>query len=83
MRADEYRLLAECVERGVNWGWQHAHKHVDSPGEWDIKNRITDDVLNEICEAFRFQDDLEEQVIDLVREGVERGIKTNQERSSY
>lgn len=52
MKANEYRLLDECVEQGIMWGWQHAHKHVDNPGEHAIKDHIHRDVMNELCDAF-------------------------------
>jgi hypothetical protein len=61
MRAKEYAVLEMAVEQGVTLGWQHAHKHVDSPGESAICDQIVSDVLNEICEWFTFADAPEEE----------------------
>ena len=56
MRAKEYILMEEAVEQGVMWGWQHAHKHVEHPEPEAIKEQIVNDVLNEICARFDFED---------------------------
>jgi len=48
---------AAAVEVGVEWGWMHAHKHVDDPSEQLIKEAIVRDVVNEISERFRFGED--------------------------
>jgi len=57
MYPDPYRAMEEAVEAGVDWGWMHAHKHVDDPSEQLIKEAIVRDVVNEISERFRFGED--------------------------
>lgn len=51
-----YEVISRAVESGVNWGWQHAHKHDDGPSEDTIKSRIVDDVMSELCELIDFGD---------------------------
>jgi hypothetical protein len=55
VRAREYEVLRLAVEGGVELGWRHAHKHEDAPLVDDVKQRITEDVLNSICEWFMFE----------------------------
>jgi hypothetical protein len=54
MRVNVYTVLLDCVERGVDFGWNHAHKHTDKPEEHDIRRHIVDDIMDEICEYFDF-----------------------------
>jgi len=57
MRVRAYRVLDECVDKGIIQGWYRAHKHTDSPTEADIKGWILDCVMNEITEYFTFTDE--------------------------
>lgn len=59
MRVNCYAVLSDCVERGVQSGWYHAHKHTDDPDEESIRRHLIDDVLNEITEYFSFDDPVE------------------------
>ena len=54
VRVDTYRVMAEAVERGVAAGWRRAHKHVESPTGDTINAHIENEVLNAICEYFKF-----------------------------
>lgn len=58
MKAKEYLLLRECVERGVVRGWNRAHKYVDAPEPENIRDNIEECVLAEICEYFTFDDEV-------------------------
>jgi hypothetical protein len=51
-----YNIVEEAVGRGIDWGWQHAHKHVDDPGEELIKERILNDVMIQLCEVVDFDE---------------------------
>lgn len=55
MRANEYRLLQECVESGISLGWARAHKHHDNPTPGQIQQAIEDAVMLEINEYFFFE----------------------------
>jgi len=57
LRVRAYPVLAECVERGVAYGYQRAHKHTDAPTADDVREQIERAVLNEICDAFEFPED--------------------------
>lgn len=54
MKANMYKLIERCVEEGVQYGYNRAYKHTDTPTEDQIKLAVTDAVMNEICEWFDF-----------------------------
>ncbi len=56
MTPKDYRLLVRCVEEGVQYGYNRAHKHTDSPSEDLLKTNIEDAVLAEIGEWFDFDE---------------------------
>lgn len=56
MRPNEYLVLSECVEDGINLGYTRAHKHTDTPTEQQIKEAIEQSVMTEICQYFYFED---------------------------
>ena len=68
MRADEYLVLSECVENGVNRGWRLAckHRNVPSVRDWldehenHIKDNIDTAVTGQICEYFKFDEPKED-----------------------
>jgi hypothetical protein len=61
MRIRAYPVLCRAVEEGVAYGWQHAHKHVDTPDAETIEQQIVSAVLNEVCQYFDFDDDAHAQ----------------------
>lgn len=56
MKPNEYLILSECVEDGINLGYTRAHKHTDTPTEQQIKEAIEQAVMSEICQYFLFED---------------------------
>lgn len=54
MKANTYKVLARCVEEGVAWGWNRAHKYGDNPTPEALQNHIVEAVLNEVCEWMDF-----------------------------
>lgn len=56
MKPDTYKLVEQCVENGVAYGWFRAHKHNDEPTAEQIQEKITQAVMHEICEWFKFED---------------------------
>jgi hypothetical protein len=58
MRAKEYSVLVDCVERGVVSGWNRAYKHSDTPTTSYVHEQIADAVLLEISEYFTFDDEV-------------------------
>lgn len=61
MRAKEYPLLQQCVEEGLAYGWNRAHKYTDNPTSEDIKTAMYDAVLGSICEWFDFDNGYEDE----------------------
>lgn len=57
MKAKTYQLIQECVENGVQLGFNRAHKHTDTPSDEELQNKIIDSVMLEICEWFTFDED--------------------------
>lgn len=57
MKARTRLVLEECIERGAARGWRLAHKHVESPTEEAILEKIEDSIMAEIYEWFSFDDD--------------------------
>lgn len=54
IRVDTYAVFSRAVEEGVSYGWNHAHKHTDTPDVEAIKNEIYEAVLSSVCEFFSF-----------------------------
>lgn len=54
IKANLWRIMEECVERGVELGWNRAHKHTDTPDMSQILEKQMDAVMSEIAEYFKF-----------------------------
>lgn len=51
-------VLEECIGRGIELGWNRAHKHVDNPSPDNIKFSIERAISESISEYFNFHDEL-------------------------
>ena len=56
MKPDTYRLLERCIEDGVKTGLHRAYKHTDEPTYELMADKITQAILHEVCEWFRFDE---------------------------
>jgi hypothetical protein len=56
MVAKEYNVMQMAVSAGVEYGYNRAHKHTDSPSEDQIKEFIIKAVMDDICEWFVFEE---------------------------
>jgi hypothetical protein len=56
MRAKIRHILEECIEAGVAYGYERAHKHTDTPNETHIQWCIEDAIWLEIDEHFEFEE---------------------------
>ena len=54
LKVNTYAVLEECIEIGINGGWNKAHKHTDTPNEEHIKEQILRYIMIEISEKFKF-----------------------------
>ena len=62
MKAKEYILLGKCVEDGIQYGINRAHKHTDAPTREHLSREIENAIMNEICAWFDFGDGNDEKV---------------------
>ena len=52
----EYAVLSECIERGINTGYNRAYKHTDTP-TWEYMNaEIYKAIMNEVSDYFVFEE---------------------------
>lgn len=56
MRARVFELLERCIEDGIRYGINRAHKHTDSPTREQLEMAITQAVLHQVDEWFQFDD---------------------------
>lgn len=61
MKANEYKVLEDCVERGIDAGYAKAFKHTFHPEEHQLKEAINHYVLLEISEYFEFNENNKEE----------------------
>lgn len=67
MKANERALLTACIDTGISFGWNRAHKHTDEPNEHRIQEEIENAIWYEIDQYFVF--DSERDLCDEVVEG--------------
>lgn len=54
MRVNTYRLLSECIARGLEMGWNRAHKHTDKPHKDHVLEQQDIAIMGEVCDYFEF-----------------------------
>jgi len=60
MKVNDYVVMTDCVENGINIGYRRAFKHTDATEEEIskyenlIKETIYTEIMNEICNYFNF-----------------------------
>ena len=55
MTPDTYKVICMAVEDGVAIGVRRAHKY-EEPSQDALIETISQEVINQICEWFKFQD---------------------------
>ena len=55
MTPDTYKVICMAVEDGVAIGVRRAYKHTE-PDQDTLIETISQEVINQICEWFKFQD---------------------------
>lgn len=54
LKPNTYEILYNCVEQGIDAGWNKAHKHLDNPSEDKIKEEILRYIMLVVVEKFNF-----------------------------
>lgn len=54
LKVNVYKILSECINTGIEAGYNKAHKHTDIPPEQEIKQQIEHYIMLEISEKFIF-----------------------------
>ena len=67
MKFKAYHLIERAIEEGVNYGYNRAHKHTDTPTEAALKGEIINAITNELCEIIDF-DTIEHELKCLLEE---------------
>ena len=61
MRANEFKVLEDCIEKGIEYGLMKFHKYYDFeiPDEHinNLKQQLEYGISNQICEYFNFDND--------------------------
>ena len=65
MRARTRIILSECIENGLRYGYNRAHKHTSEPSQETITQAMDRAIWNEIDERFSFGDDDFENIFRL------------------
>ena len=56
LKVNVYAVLQECIEIGVEAGWNKAHKHDDNPSASHIIEQIEHYIMLQISEKFKFDE---------------------------
>lgn len=56
LKPNVYTILQECIEIGINSGFNKAHKHTDNPTEEHLKEEVLRYIMLQISEKFIFDD---------------------------
>jgi hypothetical protein len=60
MKPRTYKILCDCVEAGIRYGYHRAHKHTDDPDRDTLMAEIHNGVMHEIDQNFSFEDEIPE-----------------------
>jgi len=56
LKVKTYSIVSSAVERGLQLGYQRAHKHTDHPDQSSLLYHIQDEIMNALCEDVDFDD---------------------------
>lgn len=56
MKPNVMRVLEQCIDNGLKYGWQRAHKHTDEPSKETILVMQCEEIINEVYEWFEIGD---------------------------
>jgi len=47
-------IIEQCIDRGIERGWNRAHKHIPEPSEQHIKGELENCIMAEFYDYFTF-----------------------------
>lgn len=56
MKPKFLKVLEQCIETGIELGWNRAHKHTDTPTKEQIKTAMGNAITDELYEWFDFEE---------------------------
>jgi len=59
MKVNTYKVLEECVERGIAYGWRKAHKYTEEPDDQTIHGELFRAIMFEMNDYFSFDETIE------------------------
>jgi hypothetical protein len=54
MKVKMYNLISECIEKGVDRGYNRSYKYIDNPDKHSFVDNIHREIMNELCEYIDF-----------------------------
>ena len=54
IRVRAEQVIEDCIESGLNMGWNRAHKHEDSPAQDTITSKQLDAIMELLYEKIDF-----------------------------
>ena len=55
LKTNTYGIVADAIERGIQFGWNRSYKHSDKPSEETIRMNIHNAIMTEVCEVINFE----------------------------
>jgi hypothetical protein len=55
MKVNEYQVMRDCIQAGINRGWQRAHKHTETPSPEQVLEAIEDAIMLQLAEYFIYE----------------------------
>jgi hypothetical protein len=56
LKVNTYAILSECIEIGINRGWNRAYKYTETPTDDKLKEELLHYIMLEISEKFKFDE---------------------------
>jgi hypothetical protein len=57
MKPDTFKVVQMAVRDGIAIGVRRARKHIDNPTDDELIDIIEREVMTQLCEWFRFEED--------------------------
>ena len=56
LKLNMYNIIGTSVERGIEAGYRHAHKHTETPDGDSLRDHIYEDVMTNLSEVINFDE---------------------------